>query len=327
MKKKLKVVFLYEGPHAVHAEWAKAVNAEFVPDLDTGPKLGSSWPKRFFNAFRRLFILNRIPKDTDVLLLEGGLGFIVGFLFKKFRKGKVIMIVSDPLFYELKKMPILAKIGYYMMKDFDGFIPTSKLMSSLVPFKNKKIVHPFAEVERFNKVKADLNKKNIIYVGVLNKQKGVDRVIKLFLKLQKKIPEAKLFLVGEGPLKKEIEKINNKNIILTGFTKRPENYMKECSVYINLSRLDPFGVGVIEAMVVGLIPIVSENVGAKEVVEKIDKNLVVKNEIEAEKKIISLFRDEEKLKRLMNLCKKISLEYNKKKSIIAFKKNLKYFLK
>ncbi|MEM1534951.1 MAG: hypothetical protein QW199_00005 [Candidatus Pacearchaeota archaeon] len=36
--KKQKIVFLYEGPHPVHAAWAKAVGAKFIPDLNAGPR-------------------------------------------------------------------------------------------------------------------------------------------------------------------------------------------------------------------------------------------------------------------------------------------------
>jgi len=323
----MKIAFLYEGPHAVHAAWAKSVNAKFIPNFGAGCKKGSSFLSRLVRIALAPAKLRQIPKNTNVLLLEGGLGFVVGFLFKKIRKKKVLMIASDPLFYELKRRPFLAKIGYFMMKNFDGFIPTSKLMSSLIPFKNKKIVHPFAEVERFNKVKVDLNKKNIIYVGVLNKQKGVDRVIKLFLKLQKKIPKAKLFLVGEGPLKKEIEKINNKNIILTGFVKNPESYMKECSIYTNLSRLDPFGVGVVEAMVHGLVTIVSEGVGAKDIIEKVDKTLIVDSEEKAVIKILDLFSNRIKLTKLSQKLKKKAIEEcSKEKSIKKFKKAFYSFI-
>ncbi|MEM2768729.1 MAG: glycosyltransferase [Candidatus Pacearchaeota archaeon] len=325
--KKQKIVFLYEGPHPVHAAWAKAVGAKFIADLDPGPKLGKSWLKRFFNAFRRLFILNRIPKDTDVLLLEGGLGFIVGFLFKKFRKGKVIMICSDPLFKILRENKLLGKIGYYMTKNFDGFIATSKLMFNFIPFKNKEIVYPFAYTERFSKIKVNINSKNIIYVGIINKQKGVDRIVKIFFQIQKKIPEAKLFLVGEGPLKEKIKAINNEAIVLTGFIKNPERYMSKCAIYINLSRLDPFGVGVIEAMAAGLVPIISENVGAKDIVEKIDKSLIVKDEEEATKKIIELFRNKKKLKALSIKVKKMGIKQNKKNSIKAFKRAFFNFVK
>lgn len=31
--KKQKIVFLYEGPHPVHAAWARTVGAKFIPDL------------------------------------------------------------------------------------------------------------------------------------------------------------------------------------------------------------------------------------------------------------------------------------------------------
>ncbi|MEM5831521.1 MAG: glycosyltransferase family 4 protein, partial [Candidatus Aenigmatarchaeota archaeon] len=203
----------------------------------------------------------------------------------------------------------------------------SKLMFNFIPFKNKEIVYPFAYTERFSKIKVNINSKNIIYVGIINKQKGVDRIVKIFFQIQKKIPEAKLFLVGEGPLKEKIKAINNEAIVLTGFIKNPERYMSKCAIYINLSRLDPFGVGVIEAMAAGLVPIISENVGAKDIVEKIDKSLIVKDEEEATKKIIELFRNKKKLKALSIKVKKMGIKQNKKNSIKAFKRAFFNFVK
>ncbi|MFH8119688.1 MAG: glycosyltransferase family 4 protein [Candidatus Aenigmatarchaeota archaeon] len=227
----------------------------------------------------------------------------------------------------MRENKLLGKIGYYMMKNFDGFIATSKLMFNFIPFKNKEIVYPFADTERFSKIKVNINSKNIIYIGAMNKQKGVDRIVEIFPKVQKKIPEVKLFLVGEGPLKERIKAIGNKAIVLTGFIKNPEKYMSKCAIYISLSSFDSFGVGVIEAMAAGLVPIISENVGAKDIVEKVDKSLIVKDEEEAIKKIVKLFRNKKKLKALSIKVKKIGIKQNKKNSIKAFKKAFLTLLK
>jgi glycosyltransferase involved in cell wall biosynthesis len=103
--------------------------------------------------------------------------------------------------------------------------------------------------------------------------------------------------------------------------------MKECSIYVNLSRLDPFGVGVIEAMAVGLIPIVSENVGAKVIIEKVDKTLIVNSEEKAVIKILELFSNRIKLAKLSQKLKKKAIEEcNKEKSIKKFKKALYSFI-
>lgn len=320
-----KVVFLYEGPHAVHAAWAKAIGAKFVSDLDVGPKKGSSWPKRFFNAFRRLFVLNRIPKDTNILLLEGGLGFVVGFLFKKFRKGKVIMICADPLFMILKNNKFLGRIGYFMLKDFDGFIAVSKMVAKLIPFAKKAVVHPFAEVSRFKKIKPNLKSNIIISVGRIDKRKGVDKMVEIFKKVKEKIPDAKFILLGEGQLKKQLEKANIKNLILPGYDK-PEKYFKDCSLYLAYARYDPFPVSVIEAMAAGLVPIISKNVGMKDVLKDMSKELIAKNEEEAAKKIVELLKNKKKLRKLSIRIKQIGSEQTKEKSIAMFKKGFADFV-
>ena len=322
-----KVTFLYEGPHAIHRAWADSVNSYFLPNFGAGYKKGSNIFSKFFRLFLAPIKLSKIPKETEVLLIEGGLGFFTGFLFKKFRRKKVVLIVSDPVLKLFKEKKFIGKIGYSLIKDFDGFIPTSSLMSSYVPFKKKAVIYPFFDVDKFRKNKADLNSKNFIYVGVLNQQKGVDKIVDLFKRVNDKIPESKLFLVGDGPLKKEIEKINDKNIILTGFTKSPERYMKESLFYLNLSRFDPFGMVLLEMMSVGLIPIISKNVGASDVLKEVDESLIVENEREAYERIMDLMRNKRKIQSISKRCRKASQEYCEKNSVKEFKKAFYSFIK
>jgi len=318
-KNKEKIVFFYEGPSFGHAVWAKAIGAKFIPDLDPGPKMGSGMLKRIWNGFRRLFILSKIPKDTDILLVEGGLGFIVGWLFKKFRKKKVIMIVADPLFKALKENKFAASIILPMLKKFDGFLPVADMMYDLIPFKQKRNIRTFYE-NQFKKIKPNCKKNNLISVGIIDERKGTWEMIKIFNKIKKKIKDAKFYLVGRGPLKENVENKKIPGMVLTGYDK-PEKYFPKCPIYLAFSKFDPFPASVLEAMASGLVPIITPEVGSTELIKDIDPGLIIKNEKQAANKIIQLLKNKKKLKQLSNKIKKKASKFTKENSIKMFKKS------
>ena len=69
--------------------------------------------------------------------------------------------------------------------------------------------------------------------------------------------------IGDGPEKEKIEsrarKEGNKNIIFTGFTKTPKQYLEASDIYLSTSRWEGMPLGVLEAMSLGL-PVVATNV-------------------------------------------------------------------
>ena len=103
------------------------------------------------------------------------------------------------------------------------------------------------------------NNKNIITIGRLSPEKGQKDLIDVFKMVNKELPKTKLFIVGDGPLKKELEnytkelKLTNK-IIFTGFlgNKEKEKYILDSSIFILPSYTESFGLVLIEAMSYGL---------------------------------------------------------------------------
>ena len=77
-----------------------------------------------------------------------------------------------------------------------------------------------------------------------------------------------LLLVGDGPLRNELEEYVNKNFInnvtFSGYVKYPElpKFYGICDLFVHTSNNEPWGVSVQEAMAAGLPVITSEYVGA-----------------------------------------------------------------
>lgn len=101
----------------------------------------------------------------------------------------------------------------------------------------------------------------ILYVGRLGKEKNVDFLLNVELKILKKFPNCKMVFVGDGPelarLQKEVKrnKVSDK-ILFTGKVPLEEvgNYYQIASVFSTASFLETQGLTVIEALA-GSIPV------------------------------------------------------------------------
>jgi len=85
----------------------------------------------------------------------------------------------------------------------------------------------------------------------------IDVVVRAFGQLKREYPEAKLSLVGGGPLEPDVRKLvadlNLTDVFFTGVASRQKigKYYDEADIFINASRLDNMPVSVIEAFAAG----------------------------------------------------------------------------
>lgn len=320
-----KTAFLFSGPHPVHAEWAEQLDAEFVSNKIQSTKLDVWLAGRFIKSFS---VQKNIPKDTDLLLCESGSELIAGAIWKKNNpRKKLALIVDDPKLFFLSTMnPLLKKIYLWALDYFDLLIPTTNLMLEAIPqkFRSKARIAPmYAKTGYFCEKQTNLKQKNIVFVGLVGEEKGVDRIIECFRLVGKNFPESRLIIVGEGKKRKLFESWKTRNVEFAGFQKDPRKFLLQGSIYINLARIEPAGIAIIEAMCCGLVPIVSENVGFKEVVQKISKQLVVLSPEEAAEQINLLWNDKVLLKSLSKKARTEAGKITREKSINAFLKAMK----
>lgn len=132
------------------------------------------------------------------------------------------------------------------------------------------VIHNGIDIQKYIKAKkAKLNiAKKFLVIGCvanLRKEKGHKYLIKAAKKVVDKIPNCIFLLVGDGKLRKDLEKqieeLNlKKNILFLGSRKDIPNLMKAMDVFVLPSISEGFGIVLVEAMASG-VPVVATKVG------------------------------------------------------------------
>jgi len=344
----MKVVFLYDGPHPMHLAWAKSVGAVPVANkfntrtdaaaLKAKPDEGSRKKAGGLDLVKSISLRSLgLPASTyfqgmlqgaagikdleaDVLICEGRMGVIPGHMFKKLKRKKTVLITADPLIWEIKDFaPRWRKRYEKILAGFDCIISVSKMMYDLLPpkaQKNAHVVHPSFESDYFG-IEPDLGSKAVAYIGALDERKGVDLSIDAFKKARKAVPDAKFRLIGKGPMREKYE--GEKGVEFLGYVKDPAEHLAKSALFLHMSRFDPYPVSVLEGMAAGLVPVVSEMTGTKELLEGIEPSLVAKDTSAAGKILAELMQDPGRLKELSLKCRAAVRGWDKARSIRDFK--------
>ncbi len=104
------------------------------------------------------------------------------------------------------------------------------------------------------------------HVGRFSHEKNQRFIVELFQEFQKRLPESKLLLVGDGEDRPMIEQmVHNKNdlsgkVILTGSVSNVPDYLQAMDVFILPSLYEGFAIVALEAQATGLPVIVSDTV-------------------------------------------------------------------
>ncbi|MCC2254132.1 glycosyltransferase [Ruminococcus sp. CLA-AA-H200] len=153
-----------------------------------------------------------------------------------------------------------------------------------------------------------LDGKNLISVGRLSHEKGVEDLIRLFERIHRENQNVTLHIVGDGDERDRMsrmieEKGLSGSVVLHGFREKEYIYglMKEMSLYVMTSYTESFGIVLLEAMSCG-IPCVaySSAQGAHEIIQDGRNGWLIdgRDEEKMKEKILSLLSDREELLRL-----------------------------
>lgn len=138
--------------------------------------------------------------------------------------------------------------------------------------KDIKVIYNFIDFDRFKKTDKDHFKKAIapegekilIHVSNFRKVKRVEDTIRIFAKVQQKIP-SKLILVGDGPERQNAEYLCRElglcaNIRFLGKQDAVEELLAIADLFLMPSASESFGLSALEAMACE-VPVISSNAG------------------------------------------------------------------
>lgn len=194
-------------------------------------------------------------------------------------KKRVIWIHND-IQIKLKEELKYRILHYFFKKKyiyFDIYCSVSdgalKSFQNLNNFKDKKcVVIPniidTKEIEEKIKEKSHLkvNNKiiNIVTVGRLCHQKGIDIMLNNIKILLEQRNDFHLYIIGDGPDRKKLEGLSNKlnlgqYVTFLGNQKNPYKYLKKMDVFYLSSRYEGQGMVILEALSVGLDIVIPEH--------------------------------------------------------------------
>lgn len=109
-------------------------------------------------------------------------------------------------------------------------------------------------------------KKQLLFVGQFNGIKGLDRLLRIWERVNPQAPEWTLTLVGDGPLMPEVRNYIHshalKNVVLEGFRSNVRDYCAEASIFCLCSLFEGFPMVLPEAMCCGAVPVCFDSFAA-----------------------------------------------------------------
>ena len=260
---------------------SKDINIEGIFDgkLAIYPSRSISKMSYWFSAFYiSLFKIERVDLVSSQDPFETGL---VAYFISKFLGTKLeLQIHTDFLSSRFSGESILNKIRFFIAiflipKADIVRVVSDRIRKSLIEtkikFKNIYVMPVQPQIGIGNHDDAEVNNKfsntcfNILLASRLEKEKNVEIVVRALSRVVKSTINIKLFIVGDGSLKKNLVKmvfdLGLKDVVsFEGWRNDLNSFYKNADLFINVSSYEGFGRTILESAYYGC-PILSTDVG------------------------------------------------------------------
>ena len=230
-----------------------------------------------FKLIYKLFKLFKIEKPDVVHACAAEANFHA--MIAAYLAGVPVRVAEEiGLPSQSKKAKIIFRVVYTLSSSVIGVsqkVSDYLLTENNVPISKVKTIYNPYDLELYKNKKLLKNNKNsefvIISVGRLVKEKNYLFLIKSVEKVIEKYPNIRLNIVGDGPLRSELEiyiKTNGlqNNIKLLGFREDIPSLLENSDLFVLPSKLEGLGIALIEAMAMGILVIGTNTGGIPEVI-------------------------------------------------------------
>lgn len=259
-----------------------------VEIIDLKTRITNNKIKKIINFIIRIYKVRRIKKTYNI---DYTISFLPGpnivNCFTKY-KDKIIISVRN-IQSKLKKSYFREIANQISFNKADKIVTVCESVkediSNTYNVKNEKMITIYntydenkiseQKFEKLDKQELTIFKDNfvVITIGRLIEQKGQWYLIRAFKEVVKKIPNAKLVILGRGELKNYLQKVIEKNglessVYLYGFKRNPYKYMYNSDLFVLPSLYEGMSNVLLEAMSCEL-PIIATNSegGNKEILQ------------------------------------------------------------
>lgn len=268
--------------------------------------------------------------NPDIILLNGSKTLKYGAWAKKFVGNSpkfVYRVIDSPKFWNTGAF---TKLFYknFVIPSIDASVGVSKAslndMKSLYGFKKKStVIHRAVNFESFidvpdkiecrRKLNIPIESKVILFLGNLTSQKRPDRFVNIINQLNNKISNLHAIVVGDGPLKTQVQKQIDENklnniIVLYGYQSQVGDFINASDLLLLTSDTEGLP-GIVPEAGFFKVPTIASNVGGiNECIENNVSGFVVeKNNLDDfVNKALELFSDHSKIVGMGDAAKKIA---------------------
>lgn len=123
---------------------------------------------------------------------------------------------------------------------------------------------------------------DLVLVGRLSEVKCVDVLLEAIGLLKNEFPGIRATIIGGGPLQKELETLSialglSDNVHFAGMQKNVESYLRKAKIFVLTSSSEGLSLAMIEAMLCGLVPVVSDVGDLGDLVVNHENGFLIKN--------------------------------------------------
>lgn len=235
-----------------------------------------------------------LKKEKPEILHVQGMPGLLGLNFLQHSNSVNIMtfhIAHEGILVDLLAKT-LAPLWKEMGKNLHGKIAISKTAADYAQKFSSgpyKIIPIGIDLQRFRPSAPEIakfkdKKINILFVGRLDKRKGIEYLLKAFSRLSQLQPNIRLIIVGDGPQRQKakdyVREEELKNVVFTGSVTRrdlPFHYATGDIFCSPATHGESFGVVLLEAMAAGLPVIAFDNPGYRNLFPDFARGFLVPN--------------------------------------------------